>query len=86
MVLLHILENVQSRVALTHFIYYKVVGMFRYGKWRLRRELYLTRVRGKYRDLLQAPRAKARVAFCAVYLLISSLGHGQRPVTLRGCR
>ena len=31
--------------------------MFRYGKWRLRRELYLTRVRGKYRDLLQAPRA-----------------------------
>ena len=22
---------VQSRVALTHFIYYKVVGMFRYG-------------------------------------------------------
>ena len=29
--------------------------MFRYGKWRLRKELYLTRVRGKYRDLLQAP-------------------------------
>ena len=53
--MLHILEEscpIPGCFTLTHFICYKV-GMFRYGKWRLRRELYLTRVRGKYRDLLR---------------------------------
>ena len=52
----------------------------------IRRELFLTRVRGKYRDLLQAPRAKARVACCAVYLLNSGLFTRRPPYrTSNGC-